>query len=495
MSLVQIAYADGVVEGLAEDGVRRFLSLPYAAPGSSARRFKAPEAVDRWSGVRDATQAGPCAPQNAPEPMEIDFDRLMGIPVPPGPDYLTLNVFTPEAAAGRPVMVFVHGGGFVAGSKDAPIYDGRAFARDGVVCVVINYRLGIEGFLPAPGVPTNLGLRDMIAALQWVQDNIATFGGDPKNVTLFGESGGAWCIAALMTSPLVKGLVHRAICQSGHGYASRDLGHMQRLVKRLARRLKVSPDREGFAGAPADKFMAAQAWVLRPSLFWDMRDKDGRDPSFGVTRFLPVHGDDVLPVPTIDAFAQGATKDIDLLIGSTSEEARLFFLPNDTISKLKRWMVVGFLKKALPRARDALRAYGLEEKGASPGAVLTRAVTDLMFRAMTRKTAELHKGKSHVFEFEWRSPAFDGKLGAAHAIELPFVFDTLDAGTGPRGILGEAPPQALADSIHALWIRFATDGSLPWPEFDGKTRQVYSLTRGVAEHEPVTPAAAFLPYA
>jgi para-nitrobenzyl esterase len=440
MSLVQIAYADGVVEGLAEDGVRRFLSLPYAAPMTQARRFKAPEAVDRWSGVRDATQAGPCAPQNAPEPMEIDFDRLMGIPVPPGPDYLTLNVFTPEAAAGRPVMVFVHGGGFVAGSKDAPIYDGRAFARDGVVCVVINYRLGIEGFLPAPGVPTNLGLRDMIAALQWVQDNIATFGGDPKNVTLFGESGGAWCIAALMTSPLVKGLVHRAICQSGHGYASRDLGHMQRLVKRLARRLKVSPDREGFAGAPADKFMAAQAWVLRPSLFWDMRDKDGRDPSFGVTRFLPVHGDDVLPVPTIDAFAQGATKDIDLLIGSTnSEEANLFFVPGGAGDRLRGWQAWLAARFAVRTPGALLRAYGFGQRGVRPGTVLTRAMTDLFFRAIARRTAELHRGRSWLYEFDWRSPALGGKLGAAHAIELPFVFDTLAAASGQDGALGSRP--------------------------------------------------------
>lgn len=224
-----------------------------------------------------------------------------------------------------------------------------------------------------------------------------------------------------------------------------------------------------------------------------MGNDSGRDPSFGITRFMPVHGDDILPVSTIEALADGAGKDIDLLIGSTSEEARLFFVPLNTIGKLKRWMALMFMKKALPDARAALRAYGLDQKGIKPGEALTHAMTDLMFRWMTRRTAELHRGRSHVYEFEWRSPAFDGQLGAAHAVELPFVFDTLACASGPRGLLGENPPQALADSIHALWIRFATDGTLPWPDYEPGTRLVYSLTRQVAEHEPVMPAAEFLP--
>jgi len=125
--------------------------------------------------------------------------------------------------------------------------------------------------------------------------------------------------------------------------------------------------------------------------------------------------------------------------------------------------------------------------------VLTRALTDLMFRAMTRRTAELHQGRSFVYEFDWRSPALGGQFGAAHAVELPFVFDTLAAASGENGLLGEAPPQALADSIHALWIRFATDGTAPWPPFDPVGRQVYSLTKQTAAHEPVMPAATFLP--
>ncbi|CAN5125573.1 carboxylesterase family protein [soil metagenome] len=494
MKRVQVTLSDGVVEGVEEAGVRRFLSLPYAAPITQERRFREPQPVERWSGVRDATKRGPRAPQSIPEPMNgLDVDAMMGTPGPEGPDYLTLNVFTREDAKSLPVMVYIHGGGFVGGSKDVPAYDGSAFARDGVVCVVINYRLGIEGFLPASAIPTNLGLRDMIAALEWVRDNIDVFGGDPGAVTVFGESGGAWCIVTLIASPLAKGLFRRAICMSGHGYGSRSIGHMQKVVKRLAKHLRIGPDRAGFASVPIEKIPPAQVWVTTPRLLFNMKDRDGYDPSFGVTRFFTVHGDDVLPVETMKALGQGAGRDIDLLIGTTSEEANLFIALGGMAGKMKRWMAVMFMSKALPKPRDALRAYGLDQPGAQPGDVAARALTDLMFRAMTRRTAELHKGRSWVYEFEWRSPALGGAVGAAHSIEVPFVFDTLALAAGPNGLLGENPPQALADSIRAIWIRFATDGTAPWPQFDAETRQVYSLTRGVAEHEPPTPAVAFLP--
>ena len=495
MQPIRISLPDGTVEGLSADGVRRFYSLPYAAPMTPERRFRAPQPVERWSGVRDATTPGPCAPQNPSAPMvEVDIEALMGGPSADGPDYLTLNVYAPEQdGESRPVMVFIHGGSFVAGSKDAPVYDGSAFARDGVLCVTINYRLGIEGFLPLEGVPSNLGLRDMIAALFWVKANIALFGGDPGNVTLFGESGGAWCTAMLMTSPLARGLFHRAICQSGHVYNSRDPALVQRLLKRIAKRLRVKPDRAGFLSVSIDKMLAAQAWAMLPSLWFDMRDKQRRDPSFGITRYLPIHGDDVLPEPTLDALTKGAGREIDLLIGTNTEEANLFFVPGGVRDKLNRLVARFFIGRAIPRAGAALRAYGLGEKGQKPGHVMTRAMTDLMFRAMTRRTAELHRGRSYVYEFDWRSPAFGGALGAAHAVELPFVFDTLACASGERGLLGAAPPQALANQMHALWIRFATDGTAPWSLFDPVDRQVYSLTQQAAAHEPEMPAAEFLP--
>lgn len=496
MPTVQVRLPQGIAEGSSEGGVKRFFSLPYAAPLTDARRFRAPEPPEPWTGVRDATRSGPCAPQNPSDMRGLDFDvePLMGKPGPEGPDYLTLDVIAPETPDGpRPVMLFIHGGGFVAGSKDAPIYDGTAFARDGVVYVGINYRLGIEGWLPVEGAPTNIGLRDMIAALHWVRQNIALFGGDPGNVTLFGESGGAWCISTLIVSPLAKGLFHRAICMSGHAYGARPRPILQRVVNRLARMLKVDPTREGFLSRPMKDLLAAQLKVTMPSLFFDMRDEQKRDPSFGITRFLPVYGDDVLPEVPLVALEKGAGREIDLLIGTTSEEARLFTVPVGLHKKANGLLAWFLISRAIPRARQALIAYGLKAKGAKPGEVMTRAWTDLMFRAMTRKMAGLHAGRSYVYEFDWRSPAFDGELGAAHAIELPFAFDTLACASGPNSILDLDPPQGLADHMHALWIRFATDGTAPWPQWDGQTRQVYSLTRQEAAHEPVLPAAQFLP--
>lgn len=482
-----------MVQGTSENGVRRFLSLPYAAPLTDVRRFRAPQPVEPWTGIRDATRSGPSAPQNHGEFPGIDMAALMGAPDPAGPDYLTLNLWTPEGAAKRPVMVFIHGGSFVAGSKDAPVYDGSAFARDGVLCVTINYRLGIEGFLPIPGVPTNLGLRDAIAALTWVRDNIAIFGGDSDNVTIFGESAGAAAVAMLTLSPLAKGLFARAICQSGHAELSREAKVMRPIVKRLARRLKISADRDGFASLPPEALLEAQLWIAKPSLFLDMRDADGRDITFGTARFIPVHGDDVLPERPIDALKNGAGADVDLLIGTTSEEANLFFAPGDGGSKLRRWQLRLVARRAVPKSRKLLQAYGLDDRDTPPVAVFARVMTDLFFRAITRRTAELHQGRTWVFEFDWRSPALGGKLGAAHAVELPFVFDTLNAASGPEGLLGDNPPQALADTIHALWTGFATQGSMPWQQYDAATRQVYSLTHGTAWHEPLTPAANFLP--
>ncbi len=367
MQPVQINLPEGLAESSVEAGVRRFYSLPYAAPMTDERRFRPPEPAPPWQGVRDATRPGPRAPQNPTPPAELDVEALMGPVLPEGGDYLTLNVFAPERADGpRPVMVFIHGGSFVAGSKDSAIYDGSAFARDGVICVVINYRLGIEGFLPIEGVPTNLGLRDMIAALEWVQGNIALFGGDPANVTVFGESGGAFCTAALVVSPKAKGLFHHAICQSGHILLSRDPSIMQRVLRRIARRLRIKPDRAGILSVDVQAMLAAQAWVMLPSLWLDTRDSEGRDPSFGITRFLPIHGDDVLPEPMIEALANGAGREIDLLIGTTSEEANLFFVPGGIRDRLNRWAVLYFMRRAVPRSRAACAPTASTTRARSP---------------------------------------------------------------------------------------------------------------------------------
>ena len=298
--------SSGRVRGRVIDGVARYLGIPYAAPPVGNLRFLPPEPHASWDEPRDATAFGPTAPYQLRDFPTLDLTPLVGTGWEQGDEYLNLNIWTPEGThpAGLPVMVFIHGGAWVGGASSAPTQDGTSFARNGVVCVTINYRLGIEGFLPIPGVPTNLGLRDMIAALMWVRDNIAGFGGDPANVTVFGESAGAMSIADLVVSPPARGLFRRAIVQSGHGSMVRSVTTMRKVVHRLAKLLGVSANAAGFRSASVQAGLDAQDVVQAPTAGLDMRGENGRDPAYGLSKFLPVHGDDVIPVPPLQALAK-----------------------------------------------------------------------------------------------------------------------------------------------------------------------------------------------
>jgi para-nitrobenzyl esterase len=484
----------GQLSGVRADGVRTYLGVPYAEPPVGELRFKAPMPRRAWEGVRDANEAGPNAPQRTAPFPGLDAEALIGKGWSPGDDYLTLNIWQPDSDAnGLPVMVFIHGGGFVIGSKDAPVSDGRAFARDGVICVAINYRMGVDGFLPIPGIPTNLGLRDQICALQWVRDNISAFGGDPANVTVFGESAGAMSVANLMASPHAKGLFRRAIIQSGHGAMTRDIGVAQRLVSKLAKILRIPATAEGFASVGHEALFDAMEKVSKPTARIDLRDADGFEPVYGISRFIPVHGDDVLPEPPLDSLRKGAGAEVELLIGTNSEEMNLYLVPTGVREKAGRLISWFVLRKSHPQAWAVLKAYGMGTKGRKPGQVLTDTMNDLVFRWPARRFAEEHRGKTHFYQFDWGSPAFGGQLGACHALEIPFVFDALASATGPQGLAGEAPPQELATHMHALWVRFASDGVLPWPEFAADTRMVYSLVGRQAANEVPMPAKDFLP--
>jgi para-nitrobenzyl esterase len=294
-----------------------------------------------------------------------------------------------------------------------------------------------------------------------------------------------------MTSPLAEGLFARAIVQSGHGAMTREVSIARRVVTKLAKLLRIAPDPPGFASASPEAVFDAMETIGAPTARIDLRDENGREPVFGISRFIPVHGDDVLPVQPLEALKQGAGSGVDLLIGTNAEEMNLYLVPTGVRPKVNRVLAWLALRKSHPRAWATLKAYGLGKRPA--GLVLNKALSDLVFRWPARRFAEEHRGRTHVYEFDWRSPMFGGELGAAHAMEVPFVFDTLACASGSEGLCGEAPPQELASRIHAIWIAFAKNGSLPWGEFTRADRQVYRLAEGRAVHEPPMPAAAFLP--
>ena len=490
----------GEVAGVVDGAVTRFLGVPYAAPPVGALRFALPQAPSPWQGVRDATQRGFIAPQFVPSAAELekalpglDIEPLIGGNQTQGDDFLVLNIWKPSGdVTGSPVMVFIHGGSFTGGAGAADVYDGGAFARAGIVCVTINYRLGIEGFLPIPGAPTNLGLRDQMAALRWVQTNIAAFGGDAGNVTVFGESAGAMSVANLVASPLAQGLFRRAIVQSGHGDMVRTLPVAQRLVKKLAKMLRTDPTVEGFRRTSIAAGTEALRKVTLPTANIDLREADKREPAFGLSRFLPVYGDDVLPEHPITALKNGVGADVELLIGTNTEEMNLYFVPSGVRRKIGKFLANFAVKRAEPKAKEILKAYGINERNKRPGDAFTEALTDLVFRLPARRFAQAHRGRTHVYEFAWRSTAYNNELGACHALELPFVFDTLATASGQRGLAGANPPQEVATRINKIWADFAKTGELPWPAYDEQRLACTLDTGAVAPEQPFI-AERFLP--
>ncbi|MFE7512863.1 carboxylesterase/lipase family protein [Streptomyces sp. NPDC057540] len=454
----------GVVRGrTSPDGVTSFLGIPYAAPPFGARRFRAPAPAEPWTGVRDATAHGPTAPH---APYAPPFDALIPDDVVPGEECLNLGVWTPapEPGAGLPVMVWLHGGAFTNGSGSASAYDGSAFARDGVVCVTLNYRLGADGFLRLPGRPDNRGLLDQIAALRWVRDSIASFGGDPDRVTVFGESAGAMSIGALLTAEEARGLFHRAILQSGACHHFLRPPSAELIGARLAEKLGIEPTPEAFETVPLDELLPAQA---------ELRAEVGADPDparwgeavLNMMPFEPVQERLALP---------GADGGVDLLIGSNREEYRLFLVPTERLHVFPEASLRAMTAAYGLDPDEALAVYRAGRPAATPGELLDAVATDWFYRIPAVRLAESVPG-SYLYEFAWRSPRFDGALGACHALELPFVFDRLhDPSYAP--LLGVDPPQALADAVHGAWVSFAKTGSPGWKAYDRTHRTTMTFT-------------------
>lgn len=426
----------GAVRGVRDDFGHLYRAIPYTAAPVGRARFAAPAPPADWKDVRDATQPSPTAPQPTRNFGRLNMFPYFGPGWVRGEDYLTVDVRTPASDdAARPVMVFVHGGGFVTGSTRGGLYDGRAFARDGVVLVTLNYRLGIPGFLDLDDAPANRGLLDVLAALAWVRDNVAAFGGDPANVTVFGQSAGATLIGALLATPDAKRLFRRAIMQSGNGTGAFTPEQAQRVTQAASASLGVQPTAEAFGEISDEGFLE----ILPKLAGLDLRTETAADPLVGLSPFSLV-----LPVQPADSLARGPAADVDLLIGTNTEEGNLYVVPQGNFDD--------------STDADELRSA---------------ALGDALFGAGTARMAKAHSrtshGRTYVYRFGYRSTALEGKLGAAHTVELPFVFDIADEPWlhGPTGLLGpDEAPSGLSTRMHGAWITFARTGNPGWAAHD-----------------------------
>ncbi len=472
-----------------------FLGIPYAASPTGELRFAAPAPPAPWTGVREATTFGPTPPKPAyPEP----FDTVLPEPSVAGDDWLNLNVWTPQLhpASPLPVMFFIHGGAFANGSSAVPMYDGHSFARDGVVLVSINYRLGVEGFALLPGAPVNRGLLDQVAALEWVRDNIAAFGGDPANVTVFGESAGAMSVVTLLTMPRAAGLFAKAIAQSGATQGAADPADAALVTAELAEALGDAFDGSdvtaaGLAEIDPATLIAAQVKVREALSAEPNPARFGPTIVAGLMAFVPVVDGEVLPEHPLAAIKAGAGAAVPLLIGTNAEEFRFFLVVPGTIETITPDLL-GFMASAIGATDEVVTLYQGNRPDAKAGDLFAAMLTDQYFRHPALAVADARAAgpaATYCYEFAWGHPP----IGAGHAIELPFVFDNL-AAADAEPLIGSQPPQDVADTVHAAWIRFAKDADPGWPAFDhSRPVRVFAPGGGSVKLDPRADERAIWP--
>jgi para-nitrobenzyl esterase len=482
---------DGRLRGAAEADLLCFRGIPYARAPVGERRWRPPAPPEPWPGVRDALRSGKAAPQ---QPSLLA--RLLGLAdSETSEDCLYLDVWAPAPLAGRrPVLVWLHGGGFTFGSGSWPVFDGGLLARRGdAVVVTLNYRLGALGYLPVAGAPEdgaagvgNFGLLDQIAALEWVRDNAAAFGGDPDRVTLFGESAGAMSIGALLGAPRAGGLFQRAILQSGAAANVHDPESGRRVLAAFLEELGMaSPDLARLRALSADEVLAAQ-----------LRCGERLRGTVDGLLFQPVVDGVVLPRPPLAAVREGAGARVPLLVGTNRDEWKLFGLADPKARQLDAAGLLRRLERGLPgRAADGrslaelvVETYTQARRGREPidPAELWFAIqTDRWFRHPALALAEAHAGAggdAFAYLFDWKSPALGGVLGSCHALEVPFVFGRL-AGPVAR-FVGEGPGVAeLSGAMQDAWLAFARSGVAPWPGYAGDRRatQLFGERRSVVD--------------
>ncbi|MEV7188202.1 carboxylesterase family protein [Kitasatospora sp. NPDC093102] len=443
----------GRVRGKGSDGVTAVLGIPYAAAPFGALRFREPQPVPAWGGIRDCTAFGPIAPQSA---------ELPGAPVwrPGDEDILSVNVWAPERADGGtlPVFFWIHGGAYTFGSSAQPDFDGTALARAGLVVVSCNYRVGFEGFGHVPGLPDNRGLLDQAAALRWVQDNIAAFGGDPGNVTVAGHSAGAGSVACLMVMEQTGGLFRRAIAHSvPSAFYAVELAAA--VTERIAAEAGVAPTAEGLLSVPPEGLVAASDKVAA---------RCGTDPvaaihAFDPVIFQPVVDGEVLPVDPLPALAAGTAREVELLVCHTLEEY-WFFHAVGAVREVTTEAELADFAEALHLPARLVDGYRASMPDAPVFDRYLAMFGDAEFGEYTTRLAEHHAsagGRAYLARFARRREG----VRPWHTADIPFAFGNLDA-VGADFLIGGAPDdhdRALSHRMLRSWVDFAATGDPGWP--------------------------------
>src|SRR4051794_4502150 len=443
---VIVETASGPVRGRWREGSAAFLGIRFAEPPFGERRFRAPVPRAPWTVVRDALE-------HAPTPQRKALAEITAIPEPsiPGEDILNVDVLTPRPEEGPalPVLVYIHGGGYIAGSPASPWYDGAAFNRDGVVTVTVSYRLGFEGFGALRDAPANRGVLDQLAALEWVRDNIARFGGDPGQVTIAGQSAGGGAVMTLLTLPAARGLFS-AVAAISPAPADIPLARAEQTTARLAEVLGVPPDAAGFASVPELDLIRAQGRgdveLSEPTADDLLAALRGLGSLIG---FGPVVDGELVVQSTTEALLAGVGADVPLLLGATAEEFSGLAVANRDLFEQSD---IGPLLERLGLEPDAARRFARELPARHPAEVLGRYGTDIVFRRYVAAWADARRGPAPtwLYDFTWRS-AVSGL--AEHCLDVPFVFDLLEDPAVER-LAGPNPPQELADFVHGAYVRF-----------------------------------------